>query len=131
MRKLKPITWQYIDILHRQNQKNSSKTRQENEACLFFFLLVVFFFSSPFESFKLAGNPSIAAKYEECVLPCSLLFSLYKHLSSAVTFRCPGVTPVSTSPSATSKVPLRPLVPSADSREKTDILGGGGLCKIF
>lgn len=101
MRKLK--TYGSILTLYIDKTKNSSKTRQENKACLFLFFL---FFV---RSFILARNPTIAAKYEECVLLCSLLFSLYKHLSLFLQLLSDvQASPLLMSHSATSNVRLHP-----------------------
>lgn len=119
MRKLK--TCGSILTLYIDKTKNSSKTRQENKACLFLFFI---------QSFILAGNPTIAAKYEECVLLCSLLFSLYKHLSLVLQLLSDvQASPLLSSHSATSNVRLRPCF--LLHRELREDITSWGLCKIF
>lgn len=118
MRKLKPITWHCIDILYKQNQKQQqNKTRERSMSFSF-----SFFFCFPFESFILAGNPSIAAKYEECLLPCSpllffipfLKFCFYSLMSSHHPFL---------PPSAVSNISPPHFPPLPEIHKTTDISG--------
>lgn len=81
MRKLKPITWQYIDTVIKTYSQNSSKQFYKRKKHFSFFFFFHFFF---LKSSIFAGNTSIAAQYKECSFHLSCFLTVQSLNDSAL-----------------------------------------------